>query len=73
VPESTRFLPLESPFLPQKEPSKELEITGTETRTKRIYAESAQTLHTWVRLAHHPQVTNGNFFSQASVECSKNT
>ena len=38
---NTHFLSLGTPFSPQKEPSKELEITGTETRTKLIYAESA--------------------------------
>jgi hypothetical protein len=40
MPENTCVLLLEAPFSPEKEPSKELEITGTETRTKLIHAIS---------------------------------
>ena len=56
TPENALFLSLEGSFFFQKEPSKELETTGTETRTKLMYAKSAQTLHTGMCLAHHPQV-----------------
>jgi hypothetical protein len=41
MPENTRILLLEAPVSPEKEPSKELEITGTKTRTKLIHAKSA--------------------------------
>lgn len=48
---------LEGAFLPPKGPSKESEMTGTESRIKRKFAESVQTLHAGMRLEYHTQVT----------------
>jgi len=49
---SDPFIVLRRFFLSQKEASKELETTGTETRTNLIYAESAQAPHTGMCSAH---------------------